>query len=81
MRYYRVLALFALVLSALLGACGRGGGGMFNLSLKANPAATATEHRISFLPAPQGQGLKRDVKYSFNFSSFPCVDGLKLSRS
>jgi hypothetical protein len=43
MRYYRMLALFALFLSALLGACG--GGGV--LSHPPGPWVPATGHSLS----------------------------------
>ncbi len=48
MKYYRVLTLCALMLCAVLGACGGGGGGMFNLSPKTKPAGD---------PISQARGL------------------------
>jgi hypothetical protein len=76
--YARLAGLFAIALCAAhLTACGSGKGGgwlsLFGGEMREGSAYTEV------LPAPPGQGLKRPVKYTYDYSSLPAVDGFTVA--
>jgi hypothetical protein len=76
--YARLAGLFAIALCAAhLTACGSGKGNgwlsMLGGELRSGSAYTKV------LPAPPGQGLKRPVKYTYDYSSLPAVDGFTVA--
>ena len=72
MKYYRVLALFALLASTLLCACGGGSNG-FSLG---SPAITPDQS--PYVTVMGASGLKPELHFTYSLSGHPSANGFTV---